>query len=57
MKKHEICFVSHNMEDVKSLCDRVLWLDHGTMKMLGGRKKLSMNMNHNITGMPDNSSV
>jgi ABC-type polysaccharide/polyol phosphate transport system ATPase subunit len=28
-------FVSHNMEDVKSLCDRVLWLDHGTMKMLG----------------------
>jgi len=28
-------FVSHNMEDVKNLCDRVLWLDHGTMKMLG----------------------
>jgi ABC-type polysaccharide/polyol phosphate transport system ATPase subunit len=28
-------FVSHNMEDVESLCDRVLWLDHGTMKMLG----------------------
>lgn len=28
-------FVSHNMEEVKNLCDRVLWLDHGTMKMLG----------------------
>lgn len=30
-----ILFVSHNMEDVENLCDRVLWLDHGTMKMLG----------------------
>lgn len=28
-------FVSHNMEDVENLCDRVLWLDYGTMKMLG----------------------
>jgi ABC-type polysaccharide/polyol phosphate transport system ATPase subunit len=32
-------FVSHNMDDVKSLCDRVLWLDHGSMKMLGDPAK------------------
>jgi ABC-2 type transport system ATP-binding protein len=30
-----ILFVSHNMDEVSSLCDRVLWLDHGNMKMLG----------------------
>ncbi len=30
-----LLFVSHSMEDVKALCDRVLWLDHGRMKMLG----------------------
>ncbi len=30
-----ILFVSHNMEDIHNLCDRVLWLDHGNSKMLG----------------------
>ena len=34
-----ILFVSHNMEEIHSLCDRVLWLDHGTMKMLGEPEK------------------
>jgi ABC-type polysaccharide/polyol phosphate transport system ATPase subunit len=30
-----ILFVSHNMQYIQKLCDRVLWLDHGKMKMLG----------------------
>ncbi|GBE01731.1 teichoic acids export ATP-binding protein TagH [bacterium BMS3Abin08] len=34
-RKITILFVSHSMEDVKNLCDRVLWLDHGKLKMIG----------------------
>ncbi len=30
-----ILFVSHNMEEINDLCDRVLWLDHGDIRMLG----------------------
>jgi ABC-2 type transport system ATP-binding protein/lipopolysaccharide transport system ATP-binding protein len=28
-------FVSHEMNDVKKLCDKVLWLDHGMSRMYG----------------------
>jgi ABC-2 type transport system ATP-binding protein len=30
-----LLFVSHNMEEIHNLCDRVLWLDHGDIRMLG----------------------
>lgn len=30
-----LLFVSHNIEDVKRLCDHAIWLDHGDMVMLG----------------------
>lgn len=30
-----VLFVSHNLEQVRKMCSRVLWLDHGMMKMLG----------------------
>jgi len=30
-----VIFVSHNTEEVKNLCDKVLWLDHGRMNMVG----------------------
>ncbi len=30
-----ILFVSHDMEQVKSFCNRVLWLDHGRARMIG----------------------
>ena len=30
-----VLFVSHNMDKVKSLCDKSIWLDHGVMKMYG----------------------
>ena len=30
-----ILFVSHDMEQVRNICNKVLWLDHGKIKMLG----------------------
>lgn len=34
-KGTSILFVSHSMDDVKQLCDRVLLLDHGSIRMCG----------------------
>ena len=30
-----VLFVSHNTSQIREMCDRVLWLDGGTMKMIG----------------------
>lgn len=30
-----VLFVSHSLEDIRSLCNRVAWLDHGELKMYG----------------------
>jgi ABC-2 type transport system ATP-binding protein len=30
-----VIFVSHAMEDIKAICNKVLWLDHGIARMLG----------------------
>jgi lipopolysaccharide transport system ATP-binding protein len=30
-----VVLVSHSMSQVQQLCDRVLWLDNGKVKMLG----------------------
>lgn len=30
-----VLFVSHSLDQIREMCDRVLWLDHGTVKMLG----------------------
>lgn len=30
-----VLFVSHSLEQIREMCDRVLWLDHGEMKMIG----------------------
>ena len=30
-----VLFVSHTMSQIREMCDRVLWLDHGQIKMLG----------------------
>lgn len=30
-----VLFVSHNMEQVREMCSRVVWLEHGAVKMIG----------------------
>lgn len=30
-----LLYVSHNIDEVKRLCDHVLWIDHGDVKMMG----------------------
>ena len=30
-----VLFVSHNIEQIREMCDRVLWLEHGRVKMIG----------------------
>lgn len=35
-----VLFVSHNMEQIEELCDKVIWLDHGKVKMFGDTKEV-----------------
>ena len=30
-----VLFVSHSLDQVREICDRVLWLEHGNVKMIG----------------------
>ena len=30
-----VLFVSHSLPQIREMCDRVLWLDHGQVKMIG----------------------
>ena len=30
-----VVFVSHSIEQVKQICKKALWLEHGNVKMLG----------------------
>jgi ABC-2 type transport system ATP-binding protein len=31
-----VVFVSHSTDTIKKICKRLLWIDHGETKMLGG---------------------
>lgn len=33
-----VLFVSHSLEQIREMCDRVLWLEHGEIRMLGEAK-------------------
>lgn len=35
-----VLFVSHDIEKIKEMCDTVIWLDHGKVKMQGSAKKV-----------------
>lgn len=37
-ERSTILFVSHDLESVQSMCNRVIWLDHGTIKANGSAK-------------------
>jgi len=36
-----VIFVSHNIEAIKKLCDRVVWLENGILKMIGDADKVA----------------
>ena len=33
-----VLFVSHSIDQIKKMCDKVVWLDHGHIKMVGGKE-------------------
>lgn len=33
-----VLFVSHSLEQIKKLCDKVVWIDHGVVKKTGGKE-------------------
>lgn len=35
-----VLFVSHSLEQIRAMCDRVLWIEHGEMKMLGDARSV-----------------
>lgn len=35
-----VLFVSHSLSQIQEMCDRVVWLEHGEMKMLGEAKEV-----------------
>ena len=35
-----VLMVSHSIQEIRNMCDRVVWLDHGTVKMIGDAKEI-----------------
>ena len=35
-----VLFVSHSIPQIREMCHRVLWLDHGSVRMLGDAKEV-----------------
>ena len=35
-----VLFVSHNLSQIRELCDRVIWLEHGRIRAQGDAKSL-----------------
>lgn len=35
-----VLYVSHSLESIKQLCDRVIWIEHGKMIKMGNTKKI-----------------
>ncbi|EBK2060204.1 ABC transporter ATP-binding protein, partial [Salmonella enterica subsp. enterica serovar Typhi] len=35
-----VLFVSHSIDQMKNMCDRVLWLEKGTVKEIGPAKEV-----------------
>ena len=35
-----VLFVSHSIQQIESVCNRVIWLEHGRIKMIGEAKQI-----------------
>lgn len=35
-----VLFVSHNLDQIRDMCDKVVWLDHGQVKMIGSTQEV-----------------
>ena len=35
-----VLFVSHSLQSIKDLCNKVIWLEHGKIVMMGDTKKV-----------------
>lgn len=35
-----VLFVSHMISQIREMCDTVVWLDYGKVKMIGGAKEV-----------------
>ena len=33
-----VLYVSHSLESIKKLCDRVIWIEHGVVQKMGGKE-------------------
>lgn len=42
-----VLFVSHSIDQIREMCDRVLWLEHGEMKRIGRTEEVCCAYEHN----------
>ena len=35
-----VLFVSHSLQQIREMCDRVVWLEHGEVQMVGETKEI-----------------
>ena len=39
-RRHDGAFAFHSIAQIREICDRVLWLEHGRMRMLGDTQEV-----------------
>lgn len=43
-----VLFVSHSIDQIKNLCDKVIWLEHGKIKQVGPAKEICDNYKESV---------
>ena len=43
--------VSHDLDSIATLCDRVVWLDHGRMRQIGPAADVVDSYRNNVQGV------